>query len=414
MKLRWNTSELTISDIYNGYIKDLDCIDLLKECLISEDDEYEEGELKLYPSRTSIYIDDSGRIESCTDLSEFLQYYSSKQGIDKDNYLFILSEEKCIVKKLKDHSNINSVYQEMISSIIIDIPNANKSLLNFSPLIFDDIQDELIENNIKVGKAINFVIQFLSLIPIADKIFYDEDTKIFSFVFMDAQKEKRAFIKLKWKEYEKFANNFFYQSYLWIISDKNKGIGIDLKRNIVNNYLNNIENLESIMTLSDNQVNEMVSHFDDILKMVIENRTREYFDNKKMMKEEFVGLFSKSDEIYSDIVKRILSLIAIIAAGIYGVIFVDGQVFDWTKKNRNMAILFIIFLFGEIFVGCSFIGDISSFQKYKNKLKGIYGVQLLMNTEEWDTIMQTRKFVFPAVSLLIVIIGTCLVIRYYW
>lgn len=33
----------------------------------------------------------------------------------------------------------------------------------------------------------------------------------------------------------------------------------------------------------------MVTHFDDILKMLIANRTKEYYDNKKMMKEEFVG-----------------------------------------------------------------------------------------------------------------------------
>lgn len=414
MKLRWNTSELTITDIANGYFGDSECRDLLKGCIIQDEYEYEKGQLKLYPSGTNIYIDDSGRIESSTDLSEFLQYYSSKQGLNIDNYLFLIEEEKCTVKELKNYSDINSVYQEMISSIIIDIPNVNKSLLNFSPLIFDHIKAKLRENNIEVGKSIDFVIQFLSIIPIADKVYYDEATKLFSFVFMDSQKEKRSFIELKWKEYEKFSNKFFYQSYLWIVSDKNKGIGIDLKRNIVNNYLNNIENLELITTLSDNQINDMVNHFDDILKMVIENRTKEYFDNKKMMKEEFVGLFSKSDEIYSDIVKRILSLIAIIAAGIYGVIFVDGQVFNWTNKNRNMAILFIIFLLGEIFISCSFIIDIISFRKYKHKLKEIYGIQLLMNIKEWDAVMKTRNYLFPILSLFILIIGTYLVIRHFW
>lgn len=158
----------------------------------------------------------------------------------------------------------------------------------------------------------------------------------------------------------------------------------------------------------------MVTHFDDILKMVIANRTKEYFDNKRMMKEEFVGLFSKSNEIYSGIVQRILSLIVVIAVGIYGVVFVDGQAFDWTQKNRNMAILFIIFLIGELFVCFSFITDIISFQKYKNKLKKIYGMQLLMNTKEWDEIMKTRNYSFPILSLIFVIIGTCVVIRYFW
>lgn len=86
----------------------------------------------------------------------------------------------------------------------------------------------------------------------------------------------------------------------------------------------------------------MVTHFDDILKMVIANRTKKYFDNKRMIKEEFVGLFAKSNEIYSDVVKRILSLIVAIAVGIYGSVFASEQIFDWTQQNRNSAVLFIV------------------------------------------------------------------------
>ncbi|MBC8589675.1 hypothetical protein [Wansuia hejianensis] len=414
MKLKWNTSELNINDIPNGYFEDLHCKELIKKCLLESEHEFGEEGLKLYPIKTSIYIDDSGRIDSSTNLSEYLEYYSSKQNLGTDNYLLIMREERCIIEKLDNYSDMNSIYKEMVSSIIIDVPNVNKSLLNFSPLIFDCIQDKLRENNINIGKELDFVIQFLSMIPIADKVCYDKDTKIYSFIFMDSKKDKKSSIELKWKEYEKFSNTFFYKSYSWIISDKNKGIGIDVKRSIINNYLNNMENLEMLTTLSEGQVNDMVSHFDDILKMVIENRTKEYFDNKKMMKEEFVGLFSKSDELYSDIVKRILSLIAIIAAGIYGVIFVDGKVFDWANKNRNMAILFIVFLIGEIFISCSFVIDIISFQKYKHKLKDIYGVQLLMDTKEWDKVMKTRSYLFPIISLIIVILGTGVVIRHFW
>lgn len=345
---------------------------------------------------------------------EFLQYYSTKQSLDTDNNLLILKEDKYIIKKLENYSDMNSIYQKMISSIIIDILNVDKSLLNFSPMIFNHIQNELKENNIDVGKELNFAIQFLSIIPIADKVYYDKNTKIFSFIFKDSHKDKKSIIELKWKEYDKFSNEFFYQSYLWVVSDKNDGKGIDLKRNIVNNYLRNIEDLDIITTLTNDQVNDIVSHFDDILKMVIEDRTKEYFENKKMMKEEFVGLYSKSDALHSDIVKRILSMIAIIAAGIYGIIFVDGQVFNWTNKNINMAILFIVFLLGEIFITFSFIIDIISFEKYKSKLKEIYGVQLLMNTKEWDAVMKTRMYIFPILSLIIMLIGTCITIIHFW
>lgn len=414
MELKWITSKLVISNVLDKYFDDSYCGKLVKEHLLDNENDFEDDYLELYPSKTSIYVDDPGRIDSSTDFIELLEYYSSKQNLGTENYLIIVNEKKCILEKLDNYVDDNIAYQEMTSPIIIDIPNANKSSLNFSPLIFRNIQDKLIKNNIEFGEEINFLTQFISLIPISDKVIYNKDTKIFSFIFINSQKEKRSFIELKWKEYKKLSNDFFYQSYLWIISDKNKGISTNVRRNIVNNYLNNVENLETIISLTDSQVKDMVTHFDDILKMVIANRTKEYFDNKRMMKEEFVGLFSKSNEIYSGIVQRILSLIVVIAVGIYGVVFVDGQAFDWTQKNRNMAILFIIFLIGELFVCFSFITDIISFQKYKNKLKKIYGMQLLMNTKEWDEIMKTRNYSFPILSLIFVIIGTCVVIRYFW
>lgn len=414
MELKWITSKLVISNVPNKYFDDSYCGKLVKEHLLDNENDFEDDYLELYPSKTSIYVDDPGRIDSSTDFIELLEYYSSKQNLGTENYLIIVNEKKCILEKLDNYVDDNIAYQEMTSPIIIDIPNANKSSLNFSPLIFRNIQDKLIKNNIEFGEEINFLTQFISLIPISDKVIYNKDTKIFSFIFINSQKEKRSFIELKWKEYKKLSNDFFYQSYLWIISDKNKGISTNVRRNIVNNYLNNVENLETIISLTDSQVKDMVTHFDDILKMVIANRTKEYFDNKRMMKEEFVRLFSKSNEIYSGIVQRILSLIVVIAVGIYGVVFVDGQAFDWTQKNRNMAILFIIFLIGELFVCFSFITDIISFQKYKNKLKKIYGMQLLMNTKEWDEIMKTRNYSFPILSLIFVIIGTCVVIRYFW
>lgn len=412
MKLRWNISELIINEISEGYFDDIECKDLLKKCRIG--DESENGCVRLYPSKTSIYIDDNNRIEACTDLNEFLQYYSSKQDLMTENRLLILTDKKCVIEELENCSDDNLIYRDLLSSLIIDISGVNKSLLNFSPSIFNDISAKLEKYNIDLNNALDFVIQFLSLIPIADKVMYDEETKTFLFIFTDFQKEKKSCIKLKWKEYGKVTNTFFYQCYLWITSDKNKGIDIDLKRNIVKNYLNNMENLDAITTLSSNDIKDMFIHFDDILKMVIANRTKEYFDNKRMMKEEFVSLFSKSNEIYSDIVKRILSLIVVIAAGIYGVVFVDGQVFDWAKQNRDMSILFIVFLIGEFFVGFSFIADIMSFQNYKNKLKEIYGIQLLMNTKEWEEVMKTRSYFFPSLALMLVIIGTCIVINYFW
>lgn len=53
-------------------------------------------------------------------------------------------------------------------------------------------------------------------------------------------------------------------------------------------------------------------------------------------------------------------------------------------------------------------------QRYKNKLKEIYGIQLLMNTKEWDDVMKTRNYSFPFLSLIFVIIGTCMVVSYFW
>ncbi|MEL7647304.1 MAG: hypothetical protein AAGU76_04385 [Sedimentibacter sp.] len=412
MKLRWDISELTINEIPEEYFDDIECKELIKRCRI----EVEDGNacVRLYPSKTSIYIADNSRIESCDDLSEFLQYYSTKQDLMTVNQLFIPTDNKCAIEALEDYSDTNLIYRDMLSSVIIDIPSVNKSLMNFSPSILDEIRAKLEKYNKDLNNALNFIIQFLSLIPIADKVMYDEETKTFLFILTDFQKEKKSCIKLKWKEYEKVTNTFFYQCYLWITSDKNKGIDIDLKRNIVKNYLNNMENLDLITTLSSNDITDMFIHFDDILKMVIANRTKEYFDNKRMMKEEFVGLFTKSNEIYSDIVKRILSLIIVIAAGIYGVVFVNGQIFDWSKPNRDMSILFIVFMIGEVFVGSSFVADIVSFRNYKNKLKEIYGIQLLMNTNEWEKVMKTRSYIFPSLALALVIIGTLIVINHFW
>lgn len=58
---------------------------------------------------------------------EFLQYYSTKQSLDTDNNLLILKEDKYIIKKLENYSDMNSIYQKMISSIIIDIIQKNNS-----------------------------------------------------------------------------------------------------------------------------------------------------------------------------------------------------------------------------------------------------------------------------------------------
>lgn len=72
---------MVISNVLDKYFDDSYCGKLVKEHLLDNENDFEDDYLELYPSKTSIYVDDPGRIDSSTDFIELLEYYSSKQNL---------------------------------------------------------------------------------------------------------------------------------------------------------------------------------------------------------------------------------------------------------------------------------------------------------------------------------------------
>lgn len=402
MEYYWDDFELIIKNLNSQILIDEKTLAILSD-LKRPNSESNTRVISLFPLYKPVYIADNELIDSCDKFDDVIKYYKNKP-IHANCDIIKITEKSIESFRYTFSYKEYDAYKKLLSSIIIDIKGVHKTDINFSPSLFNDIM--LYTNSWSNNKPLRFLIEVLSLIAICDKVVYDEDSKYFIATFKNLKMSKEKSVKFKWKEYDKL-NNVFYQSYLWIIKDILSETYIDVKRDIVRSYITSIHNINDLFQLNEEDIKNIIMNYESVLRIIIEGKSEEYFKNRVLMKEEYVSTFSKIDEVYNNAVKRFVSLLIAIAAGLYGIIFANGDIIDF--KNTYVKIVLSIFLIAEFILFIIFIIDWNLVKKYREKIKSIYIKHLFINTEEWDSYLETNEhclayWFFISINIILIIL----------
>ncbi len=392
MEFEWYAAELKLTGEIEEANRDI-FVELSKEF-----DQPSEEEIKnqytWFPSKKRTYIADEKFIDSSASLRDVIEYYSTKE-LSGDKYLVICGDrspwQRIILTTSPDES---TVYQNLIESEVVDLPQISKATLNISPMLFE----EICQKNLQAGyKAINHLLymrDLLSLISISDQVI-SKDGNLFRFYFL-SEEGKKAFV-VKWKDWNALSNGIWFECYKWITDSGTKSIDSKIKREIVRTVLRQIP-VDKLSSQSKDKIQDLICGCNSALRMVISNKTKEYFQLVNAMKNEYVNLFSKHRENYNSFVNQFLSLIVAIALGIYTLL--DKGLLNDLPSNKGKVVPFLVFfLIAELFVLVSQLFQRSALQDFVDKLKNIYKHRFFMFDEIVDETLLVPKVWLPYVCL---------------
>ncbi len=363
----------------------------------------------IYPADSNLFICDDQFIQSCTHPIALFKYYEKKIGNGKTPITVSKNGDTYDVESLSYSDESRQTYHELLDTVIIDVGSLKKTSIIIPP----DIFYRLSEHNGDSSRFCRFLSEFLSLMAISDRVIAsDENLNDFEFQIFTKDNVKR--FKFTWLDINSMNNNFWYSCYKWISSDEQKSVDIKLKRHIVREAIAKYYTEDSLEVFDEVKKIELIQIFDNILRLIVSGRTQEYFETQKTLKAEYIDIYSKNFDSFSNVVNAILALIVALVAGMYGVLFAQGEVFDVFSPNKSVGILLILMLVAEIFVLISSIAKFLSHNSYIEKLRRINSEKLMISDEDQEYLKNNKSGLKTFVYLVLTIIIALTLGGIYW
>lgn len=415
MKCSWSNSELELvldcevseevirhlnkcSPMYNGeYIQDL-------RAHICNNDT-----ITIFPATSNLFICDNQFIKSCADPIALFRYYKGKVGNNMMPLTLVQQTDSFVIEPIQCSEETIEVYQEMLDTVILDVGSLKKSSITTPPEIFHILSEQ--SNN--GYPYCSFLSEFLSLMAISDKII-SLDENLNKFEFQIFAKDRMVKFQYTWLDTESMKNEFWHSCYKWITSDEHKSVDIKLKRDIVREVIVKNYTDESVKISTEVKSSELIRIFNNILRLIVAGRTQEYFDTQKTLKAEYIDIYSKNFDAFSNVVNSILALFVALVAGMYGVLFAQGDVFDFFSPNKSIGLLLIIMLFAEFFVLLSSIVKFITHNRHIKELKRINLEKLMISYEEQKCLSVRRSLMVSFVYIVLTIIIALTIGGIFW
>lgn len=408
MKSSWSSSELRLEFDRNASVSD-ELIDCLISCNPRKNEEIiidlrshlTNGDaFTIYPSNSNLFICDNEFIESCKNPIALFKYYEKKINYGRSPLTVTKNKNVLDIEKLKYSDESNQVYRMLLDTVILDVGSLKKDSIAIPPEIFSMLSEQT-ENRVSYCKYLS---EFLSVLVISDRVIAS-DENLNNFEFQIFTKDNVKKFKYTWLDFESMKNGYWYTCYKWITSEDQKSVDIKVKRHIIREGITKYYNEDSIISFDDKKKTELIKIFDNTLRMIVSDKTQEYFETQKTLKAEYIDIYSKNFDSLSNVVNSILALFVALAAGLYGVLFSQGEVFDFFTPNKPVGVLLIVMLIAEVFVLVSSIFKLNSHSSYLEKLRKINAEKLMISDEDQDYLKNNSSglviFIFTILSILI-------------
>ncbi|MEQ7200549.1 hypothetical protein [Enterococcus avium] len=143
-------------------------------------------------------------------------------------------------------------------------------------------------------------------------------------------------------------------------------------------YFENVSNLK--------KVEDLTASLDSILNRIIINETKEYFEQQNKLKDELI-LYKKMEmEANNALMKSLLGLITTVGVAYYSKVILVKQ-FDFTSKNKGIAVIFIFALVAILFFTFVFTVNFIERKNYYDSLRNIYLNKFAFSKEDFESFL---------------------------
>lgn len=310
---------------------------------------------------------------------------------------------------------------EEVTAYANDINNNNISLheierdkITISPFFFNVLKKNYELNDKEKSeeiKILNYMTELFSLFVLAEKTTLEQDldgcTIAFIFEIRTKGSEKKVF-KVTWADWDFFKQEYFFDSYRWIRENDKILINNDVKLEIVRGEISRGK------SFSVNK--DSVSKYRTILNRIINNETKEYFEQQNKLKEEYIELNKMKLESSRQLRNKLLGLITTISVAFYGLVYKNDGTLNISAPNDGLALLFLCAAATVAFFFLVQIIELWDRKKMYLELKNIYVDKLNFDREDYDStvhepdIFDLWKDFLIALSFFILLI---LLMRYF-
>lgn len=278
-------------------------------------------------------------------------------------------------KIITDKQNYNSIIEG--NNIVTDGIVENRILI--PPSFFYELNKMYELHEEESRKPLNYLSELFSLFIIADKskISIETEDTYFEFTIF-CEKKDNHILKVSWKDWTYFTNDAFYKCYQWILDRSIESFKTSTLLKVVRQYFENVSNLK--------KVEDLTASLDSILNRIIINETKEYFEQQNKLKDELI-LYKKMEmEANNALMKSLLGLITTVGVAYYSKVILVKQ-FDFTSKNKGIAVIFIFALVAILFFTFVFTVNFIERKNYYDSLRNIYLNKFAFSKEDFESFL---------------------------
>ncbi|WP_429966979.1 hypothetical protein [Enterococcus sp. AZ173] len=344
--------------------------------LSDSDYDYGNGELEIYNNKHILFLEEQFIESTHLEFEDLLKKYVDK---DYSNLKFFSKKKSSLFKMPKkiitDKQNYNSIIEG--NNIVTDGIVENRILI--PPSFFYELNKMYELHEEESRKPLNYLSELFSLFIIADKskISIETEDTYFEFTIF-CEKKDNHILKVSWKDWTYFTNDAFYKCYQWILDRSIESFKTSTLLKVVRQYFENVSNLK--------KVEDLTASLDSILNRIIINETKEYFEQQNKLKDELI-LYKKMEmEANNALMKSLLGLITTVGVAYYSKVILVKQ-FDFTSKNKGIAVIFIFALVAILFFTFVFTVNFIERKNYYDSLRNIYLNKFAFSKEDFESFL---------------------------
>lgn len=342
--------------------------------------------LKIIDSNNYIFLDEFFILQTNDDFSLFLEKIFNKTTNENGIYHIYNYDENIFdevnLLELKDVH----YYSKVLQTNNISLEYIEKEEIYIPPVFFHLWRKQVESYTIKdpdfkeIICSLRYLEELFSLIYIADTTTFKKNKFIFTIHGTD---DKKVFKEVAWGDWTQLQKTNYFQIYSWENNKTNENINKSILLNIVRNYFLNKKNFNT-----DKGYQETLN---SLLNIVIKGDVATYYEQKNKLKEEIFTIDKMISESKRDILRNLLGLIVSIGIGFYGIIF-DKDNFSFLSKNIPLMWLFRFMIVAVLFFAFTFFLNIHEAQKFYDNTKDIYTDHLLLDEDDFISMIKRPKF----------------------
>lgn len=343
--------------------------------------------LNLHDMQESLFLDEFFILQTKEDFDLFLDKFQNKT-MNKEYIYQLYNYKKELFENVNLLKSIDILeFTKVLQANNISLENIEKEQVYIPPVFFYLWKEKVMEffpdkNNSfleELTVALKYLEELFSLIYIADKTTFKDNT--FKFIISGSD-DKKVSKKVEWGKWDELQSTNYYNIYRW--ENKRKNINKSISLNIVRNYFLNKGNIELDIN-SEETLNTL-------LNIVIKGDIEIYYEQKNKLKEEVFSIEKMISESKRDILKNLLALIISIGIGFYGIIF-DKENFSFLTKNIPLMWMFRFMIVAVAYFGFTYFLNIYEVRKFYDNTQRIYTHHLLFDKDDFDSMIKKPDYI---------------------